>query len=66
MHSSVFLVQESSTNALYALKVISREAMQAHSSLLLEEIRVLSKLRHEHIVQLYHIFMNETGVNLVL
>ena len=27
-HSSVFLAQESSTNALYALKVISRETMR--------------------------------------
>jgi len=32
----VFLVQESSTNALYAMKVISRETLSLHSSLLQE------------------------------
>lgn len=65
-HSSVYLVKEAHTGAIFALKVISRDTMQKHKDLLQEEIKTHLRLRHQNIVQLYHAFTDCSGLSLVL
>lgn len=65
-YSSVYLVTEERTRALYAMKIITRSALMNHKDNLFQEIKIHLQLSHPNIASLYHIYNDEGSLRLIL
>jgi serine/threonine protein kinase len=64
--STVYLVSEEKTRTVYAMKVISKSTVAKNKEQLQEEIKIHLRLRHENIIQLYHIYSEDGEIRLIM
>lgn len=65
-YSTVYLVSEEKTRTIYAMKVISKSIVAKNKEQLQEEIKIHLRLRHENIIQLYHVYSEDGELRLIL
>ena len=64
--SSVYLVSETHTRTIYAMKLISPNTLLKQKEFLQEEIKIHLSLDHPNVISLYDIHKEEGSLKLVL
>lgn len=64
--SSVYLVCQLKTRAIYAMKIIAKSVKLKQKELLYQEIKIHLRLTHPNIISLYHIYNDEGSLKLIL
>ena len=64
--STVYRVVDKQDQKSYALKAIDKKVVQNKMELVETEIKIMSMIKHENVVQLFEIFESSTHINLVL